>query len=165
MDKSTIENADNQTIYKLEVADHMSDSIRAPAIETMLIGFFSSLIACEEVEKDYRKLPGFSLPSCNFVKTPYHFSLNGALAIDRVYYVQSCVLDALNSEEDTFEVGLFLSKEEAEAARAHYLDQVILKSSQEQFEENTTIYINEYKINQRHWTEGFVQYTWFSDDP
>ena len=74
------------------------------------------------------------------------------------------MLSSLINEEDTFEIGLFLSKEEAEAAKAQYLDQVRLKSSQEQFEENINIYINEYMINQRHWTEGFVRYTWFSDD-
>ena len=162
MDNSINKNANILTLFKLEAVDYIKGTDDYSAAETMLIGFFDSIDVCSEVENEYRKLPGFCLESCKFIKTPYNFSLDGHLAIDRVYYVQCCKIKESTGEEEVLEVGLFLSEEEAESEKKHLICNDELDLSRETDKTGFNIYIDEYKINQRHWQDGFTRYTWLS---
>lgn len=164
MDNTITKNASVLTIFKLEAIDCIEDANTVPAVETMLIGFFDSIDSCNKVEEDYRKLPGFSLKSCKFVKTPYSFSPFAEFDVDHVFYVQWCKTCELTGEEESFEIGLFLSQKEAEAAIMRWLAENKLGPPQGTDKDNLDIYIAEYRINQRHWQDGFIRYTWFPEE-
>lgn len=164
MDNTIIKNPFVLTVFKLEAVDCIEDVNTVPTVETMLIGFFDSIDTCNKVEEDYRQLPGFSLKSCKFVKTPYSFSFPDVFDVDHVFYVQWCKNCELTGEEESLEIGLFLSQEEAETAKKRWLAKNELRPSQGTETDNLYIFIDEYKINQRHWQDGFTRYTWFSEE-
>ena len=147
---------DKITVYKMEAVDRIDYSEEEYAEEKMLIGFFDSLATCADVEGDYRLLPGFSLPSCRFVMTPYYFSCIKNNTINRVYFVQEWIFDEQSGEEAITEIGVFATIEEAEKQIAQYRA-FKTPGITDQTTCNDSIYIDEYRINERHWQEGFTR--------
>ena len=144
------------TIYKMEAVDQIDYASGKFVEEKMLIGFFNSLAACADVENDYKSLPGFSRPSCNFNIIPYSLSSSKGGKIERVFFVQEWIFDEQTGEETITEIGVFLTSKEAEEEKARYL--TMKKGySTDQAKFNDSIYIDEYEINERHWQEGFTR--------
>ena len=141
--------SNKETIYKLEAIDHISYSDGECEEEIMLIGFFDSLATCAIVENDYKTCPGFSLPSCRFVITPYSLSLAKNSMIKRVFYVQEWIFDEQSGDETITEIGVFTTLKEAEEQKSIYLATKTLELT-DQIEYGDSIYIDEYRINERH---------------
>ena len=143
------------TIYKMEAVDYIDYSDGEFVEEKMLIGFFDSLATCRDVEDDYKNLPGFSLASCKFAVTPYSLPTVKDRFVDQVFFVQEWVYDERTGEESITEIGVFSTLKEAETEKAKYL--ALKNQNKDQTSYNESIYIDAYKINERHWTEGFTR--------
>ena len=144
------------TIYTMEAVDSIDCLDGEFVEERMIIGFFDSLATCRNVEDNYKDLPGFSLPSCKFAIIPYSLLITKNDIVDRVFFVQEWIYDEQTGEEIITEIGLFSTLEEAEKEKEKYIS---LKkcNSTGQMSYNDSIYIDEYIINERHWTEGFTR--------
>ena len=140
----------------MEAVDYIDYAGGEFAEEKMLIGFFDSLATCADVEDNYKALPGFSLPSCKFVVTPYSFSSEKNNIIERVFFVQEWVFDEQTGEESITEIGVFSTLKEAEKGKAQYLAFKKAKGT-DQTTYSDSIYIDEYEINERQWQEGFTR--------
>ena len=164
MDYKVGEYAHMKSIIKLEAVDHIDEPSGNTTIERMLIGFFDSDSVCNEVEKDYRLLPGFSLLGCRFVRTTYELPLSDSSNCDCVFYAQACILGAKTGEEAIIEIGLFLSEEEADSARSAFLAGHSNTHHPRFDSASISVHIDEYEINKRHWQEGFTRYTYIASD-
>lgn len=150
-------------VYKLEAVDNIKCADGRVTTEKMLIGFFDSLDSCDKVENDYKNLPGFSLPSCKFKRTPYAFASAKQSNIEQVFYAEACMEHELTGEETVTEIGLYLSQNEAATAIERYVKENDTGIPSEQLKKSGAVYVEEYKINQRHWQEGFTRYTWIAE--
>lgn len=139
------------TIYKLEAVDRIEYDEGEFEEERMVIGFFDSLASCNEVENDYRSLPGFSLNSCRFEVSPYSFTTENDSPIQRVFIVQEWIFDENTGDEEITEIGAYLSLLEAGNAKYSYLSD----KYSDPMSHSDCVLIDEYVINERHWQEGF----------
>lgn len=115
---------------------------------------------CEEIEREYREIPGFSLPEVWFTVTPWPCSGDGAALPGTVYYVAHSFMDA-DGREDNDSIGVFASRKEAEAAREAYSRSE--KAARRRLGGNAKkLYLLDqtdsipYEINKKHWAEGFT---------
>ncbi len=145
------------TVFKMEAIDVAKNSSEAHN-EEMLIGFFDSQEMCACVENDYKTLPGFSLPSCRFVITPYTLYLPENEKLEQVFYAQR-VFNEYTEEEVVTEIGLFSSCEEAERGICRALFDHFF-NAQGSAMNVESIYVSMHIINKREWQEGFDQYNY-----
>lgn len=142
---------DDMTVYKLEAVDKIEYDDGEFEEERMVIGFFDSLASCNEVENDYRSLPGFSLSSCRFEANPYSFPIENGDPIKSVFIVQEWIFDENTGNEEITEIGVYLSLLEAGNAKYSFLTDKYLDPKAH----SDCVHIDEYVINERHWQEGF----------
>ena len=161
MDNKINNDTDILTVYKLEAIDYIEGKDSLASVEKMLIGFFSSIDACAETERDYKSLPGFSQQSCEFLITPFVFSSVDSGTVKRVFYESYEENEMTNAGGiQNCEIGLFLSREEAETAKTLFLSNLDSGRLLENHEQSTVVYIEEYQINQRYWQEGYSRYSY-----
>ena len=141
------------TIYKLEAHNQINNKNDEFVTDDYLIGFFSSVVKCDEVKKDYSMLPGFSLPTCYFSCISFSFNLSLDRFPKYVYYISDVtIIDDETMDDICTEIGLALNEEEAKAKKTSYINE----RYQNVLPEESTIYIDKYRIDQRYWTEGFI---------
>ena len=133
------------TVYKLEAVDKIEYDDGEFEEERMVIGFFDSLASCNEVENDYRSLPGFSLSSCRFEANPYSFPIENGDPIKSVFIVQEWIFDENTGNEEITEIGVYLSLLEAGNAKYIFLNDKYL----EPMAHSDCVHIDEYVINDR----------------